>query len=146
MLAMAASFWAQQSVTCWMNPFTRLGVGVAAVHETVYEDLVLQSELLTHLDELEQMVEAGVHAAVGGQSHQVKLLAVLLGIVVGLNNAFVLQDTAVFASTVDFHQVLIDDASGTDVEVTHLGVTHLSVGQTHVFTAGLKLRVCARSG
>ena len=99
---------------------TRLGVGVASVHETMNEHLILQAEFLTHLDELEKMVEAGVHATVGGQSHQVELLAVLLGVVVSLHNALVLQDRTILAGTVDLHEVLIDHASGTDVEVSHL--------------------------
>ena len=38
--------------------FTRTGVSVTSVHETVNESLVLQSIVLTHLDELEKMVEA----------------------------------------------------------------------------------------
>ena len=36
---------------------------------------------------------------------------------------------------------MIDDASGTDIEVSHLRVTHLTVGQSHVFAAGQQLRV-----
>ena len=55
-------------------------------------------------------------------------LAVGLGIFVGADNFRVLQDAAVLAGTVNLHEVLIDDASGTDVQVSHLGVTHLSVG------------------
>ena len=53
----------------------------------------------------------------------------------------VLHDGAVLAGAVDFHQVLIHDTSGTDIQVTHFGVTHLSVRQTYVLTAGLQLRV-----
>ena len=34
-----------------------LGVGVATVHEAVYEELVLQTILLADLDEAEEMVE-----------------------------------------------------------------------------------------
>ena len=99
---------------------TRLGVGVASVHEAMNEHLILQAELLTHLDELEKMIEAGVHATVGGQSHQVELLAVLLGVVVSLHDTFVLQDRTILAGTVDLHEILIDYASGTDIEVSHL--------------------------
>ena len=36
----------------------RLRVGIAAVHEAMDKGLVLQSVVLAHLDELEQMVEA----------------------------------------------------------------------------------------
>ena len=119
----------------------RLRVGVAAIHITMYEELVLQAVSLTDFDELEEVVEAGVYAAVGGQTHQVQFLVVLLGIRVGSLHLRVLHDGAVLAGAVDFHQVLVDDASGTDVEVTHFGVTHLSVGQTDVLARGLQLRV-----
>ena len=36
---------------------TALGVGVATVHEAVYEELVFQSILFTYLDKLEQVAE-----------------------------------------------------------------------------------------
>ena len=70
-----------------------------------------------------------------------QLLIVLLGIGVGSFHLRILYYRVVLAGTVDFHQVLIYDASGTDIEVTDLRVTHLSVGQTYVLTAGLQLRV-----
>ena len=44
--------------------FTRLRVCVASVHETVYEHLLGQSIFLAYLDELEKMVERGMHTAV----------------------------------------------------------------------------------
>ena len=53
----------------------------------------------------------------------------------------IVEDRAVFASAVDLHQILIDDTSGTDIEVPYFGVTHLSVGQTDVLAACLELRV-----
>ena len=51
--------------------FTRVRVGIATVHIAVYEHLVLQTVGLANLDELEQMVEAGVNTTVGAKSHQV---------------------------------------------------------------------------
>ena len=39
------------------------------------------------------------------------------------------------------HQILIDDASGTDVEVSRLGVAHLSIWQTHGLARSLQLGV-----
>ena len=121
----------------------RAGVGVATVHVAVYEDLVLQTVGLADFDELEQVVEAGAYAAVRAEAHQVELLALLLGIAVGSLYLRVLHDAAVLAGAVDLHQVLVDDAAGADVEVAHLGVTHLSVGQTDILARGCQLRVCA---
>ena len=107
----------------------------------MYENLVLQPVSLTHLNEFEQVIEAGMHTAVAGQTHQVQFLIILLGIGVGSLHLRILHDGAVLASAVNLHKVLIDDASCTDVEVSNLRVTHLSVGQTYVLTAGLELRV-----
>ena len=113
---------------------TALGVSITTVHEAVYERLVLQTVVLAHLDELEQVVQAGVYTSVRAQTHQVQLLIVLLGIGVGCLHLWVLHDAAVLAGAVDLYQVLIDDASSTDVQVSYLRVTHLSVGQTNILT------------
>ena len=123
----------------------RLGVGVAAIHETMYERLVLQSVVLAYLNEFEKVVEAGVYAAVRAESHEVQLLALFFGIGIGSLHLGVLHDGVVAAGTVNLHEVLIDDASCTDIEVTHLRVAHLSVGQTNVLATGLQLRV-SRNG
>ena len=56
----------------------------------------------------------------------------------------ILKNRAVGDGAVDLHEVLIYDTTGTDVEVTDLRVTHLSVGKTDEFAAGLKfgVRIC----
>ena len=82
-----------------------------------------------------------MHTTITGQSHQVQLLVVLLGVGVSSLYLRILHDRAVLAGTVDLNEVLIHDASSTDIQVTHLRVTHLSVGQTNVLTRGLKRRV-----
>ena len=64
-----------------------------------------------------------------------ELLACLLSVCIGFHHALVLHDGAVLAGTVNLHQVLIDNAAGADVEVSHLRVAHLSVWQAHVFAA-----------
>ena len=118
---------------------TRVGVGITAVHVAVYEQLVLQAICLTNLDELEKMIEAGVNTTIRGKTHQVQFLVVLLGVGIGSLHLRVLHDGAVFAGAVDLYQVLIYDATGTDIEVTYFRVSHLTVGQTHVFTTGHQL-------
>ena len=115
-------------------------VGVAAVHEAVHVGLA-NLILFGNLAEFVEVVEAGVHAAVAGEAHEVHSLALAHGILEGALHLLVLHDAAVLAGAVDFHEVLIDDASGTDIQVAHLRVTHLSVGQTHVLAAGLQLAV-----
>ncbi len=115
-----------------------LGVGVTTVHETV-DVCVVHAILLADLHQFEQVVQAGVYTAVGGQAHQMHVLARLHGILVCVHNLLVLHDGAVGTGAVDLHQVLIHDASRTDVQVTHLGVAHLSVWQTYVLSTGQEL-------
>jgi len=73
----------------------------------------------------------------------VELLARLLGIAVCSNDSLVLENVATLAGLVDLHQILIYHASGTDVEMSHLGVAHLPVGQSDILAAGVQLCVCA---
>ena len=96
-----------------------LGVGVAPVHKTMNVG-VLQSINFGYLDEFEQMVDARMNSAITAQAHQVQALACLLGITVGALDLGVLQNRVVAAGTVDLNQVLIDHATRTNVEVTHL--------------------------
>ena len=82
-----------------------------------------------------------MYATGGGEAHEVELLAVVTGIAVSLHNLRVLEDVAALAGLVDLYEVLIDNASGTDVEVSHLGVTHLTVRKTNVLARGLEPRL-----
>ena len=110
-----------------------LRVGVASVHETVDESLC-QTILLAYLHEFEQVVERRVNTTVRCKSHEVKALACFLGVAVCSLYFWILQNRAVLASAVDFHQVLVNYSSCSNVEVSYFGVTHLSVGQTNVFS------------
>ena len=121
-----------------------LRVSVTTVHEAVYID-IFEVIFFSDLDELEEVVEAGVHATGRSQSHQVELLAGLLSVAISVDDLLVLQDVACLAGLVDLHQVLIDDTSCTDVQVSYLGVAHLSFWQTDVLAAGHELRVSACS-
>ena len=98
----------------------------------MYEELLAESVLLTHLNEFEEMVERRVYATVRSQTHEVQLLSGLLSIFVSLFYLRVLRDGAVGTCAVNLYEILVNDASRTDVEVTNLRVTHLSVRQTYV--------------
>ena len=114
----------------------RLRVGVASVHEAVYV-AVLYAILLGYVYQFQDVAEAGVYAACGREAHEVYGVPGLLGIAVCRLYLGVLQYAAVGTGSVDFHEVLVYDAAGSDVEMPHLRVAHLSVGQTNVFAAGL---------
>ena len=86
----------------------------------------------SHLDKSLDVVHVGVNAARAHKAHEVESLAVSLDIVHSLDKNLVLGDGAVLDGIVDARKLLEHDATGTDVEVTHLGVTHLAVGKAHV--------------
>ena len=120
--------------------FAALRVGVASIHEAMYEG-VAHSVFLGDIDEFEEVLQRRVHATIGGKPHQVDALSVVPCIFVGAHNLRILHDGVVAACAVDFHEVLIDDTSGTDIEVSHLRVSHLSVRQSDVLARCLELRV-----
>ena len=115
-------------------------VGVAAVHEGMDIDL-LQAVFLRYAQELIDMVQGGVHAAVGGQAHQVELLAGGLDVVVDRLDLGVVEELVLAHGHVDLDEVLVDHAAGAEVHVSDLGVAHLSVGQADVLAAGLQVAV-----
>ena len=98
---------------------TALGVGVTTIHETMYKRLVLQTVVTANLDELEEVIQRRVYATVRAEAHEVQLLTRFLGVSIGSLYLGILHDGAVLAGTVDFHEILIDNASGTDVEVSY---------------------------
>ena len=67
------------------------------------------------------------------------LFSVFACICEGINKHLVLPDGSILDGFVDLHQVLVDDSAGTDVQVTHLRVPHLSFGKTNVFTRGMQM-------
>ena len=83
----------------------------------------------------------GVDAARRGEPHDVEVLARLLGVLEGRHYLGVLEDAAVLDGAVDLDEVLIYDAAGADVQVAHLRVAHLSVGQTNILAASQQLGV-----
>ncbi len=115
-------------------------VGVAAVHEAVEVDLA-QAVVPGYVAECEDVVERGVHAAGGCEAHEVHGLSGGGAVLECALHFGVVVDGAALDGFVDFHEVLIYDASGTDVEVTYFRVAHLSVRQTDVFAACLELGV-----
>ena len=120
---------------------TALRVSITTVHEAVDEGTFAYTIFLGDIAKLEQVVERTVYTTVGCQTHEVNVLAVFLGIAESRYHFLVLHDAVVSTSTVNLHQVLIYDATCTDVQVTYFRVTHLTVRQTYVFTACLQLRV-----
>ena len=62
--------------------------------------------------------------------------SLLLGRLEGRDDLRIYGDRSVAAGAVDLHEVLINDAAGADIEVSHLRIAHLSVGQADVLAVG----------
>src|SRR5581483_6766890 len=114
----------------------RPGRRVAAVGERVHDEVrhaLARGELDARLD----VLPPGVDAAVGDQPHEMETTARPRagGCTRGLEDAIV-EEAAVGDRVVDARQVLLDDRAGAQVEMPHLGVPHLAVGQADVAAAG----------
>ena len=120
---------------------TRLRVGIATVHEAVHKGASVQTVLLGNRGQVEEVLKGRVHTAVGSQAHDVQFLTRLFGSSEGAYYLGILFDRAVFAGTVNLHKVLIYHSAGTDIQVPHLRVAHLSVRQSYILAAGLQLTV-----
>jgi hypothetical protein len=91
--------------------------------------------------EFEEVFHGAVYSSVGDESEEVNLLVVVFGILIGFLDCGVLQYSVVATCNIDFDKVLVDYSSGSDVEVSYFGVTHLSVGKSDVFAGSLQLGV-----
>ena len=116
-------------------------VGITAVHEAVHVGLVGHAVFAGDVAQFEEVLERRVHAAVRGQAHEVDADAVGAGVLERLDHLGILQDRVVTAGPVDLHEVLVDHAAGTDVEVSDLRVAHLSVGQSDILAVRAQLGV-----
>ena len=120
---------------------TTLRVGITTIHKAVNKRAVSNAKLLCQVAELKEVVERRVNTAIRNQTHKVNLLAICSSILkCGLNLCIILN-RAITASTVNLYQVLIYNTTCTNIEVTYLRVTHLALGQTHIFAIGTQLSV-----
>ena len=92
-------------------------------------------------DEADEVVDVGVNAAIGYQSHEVQAGGGCLG--VGIHNHGVLGQGAIVDGIGDAAEILEHHAAGTQIQVTHLGVAHLPIRQTHILAGGTQHHVRA---
>ncbi len=120
--------------------FARVRIGVATVHKAMHKRL-FDAVFVGNLGQFQQMLERTMHAAVRHQTHEVNFHTFLGCIFECAHNFGIFHYGIVAASAVYFHQILIDNASRTNVEVTDFGVAHLTIGQAHIFARSLQLRM-----
>ena len=113
-----------------------LGVGVATVHEAV-DKHVGQPVFLCYVAQSEKVLKRTVHAAIRREAHKMNALAGLFRVSERAHYLRIFLYRSVGNGAVNLHQVLIHHSAAAYVQVTHLAVTHLSVGQSHIFATGL---------
>src|SRR5215469_3311415 len=59
----------------------------------------------------------------------------------GTQQSRVGEEAAVLNHEIDASNIHVDDPASADIEVTNFAVAHLSLGQAHVFSAGMDQRV-----
>ena len=102
---------------------------------------VLHAGFGGNLHQSDEVVDVGVHAAVGHKAHEVQ--AGGSGLAVSFHNHGILGQGTIVDGVGDAAEVLEHHAAGTQIQVTHLGVAHLTIGQTHVLAGGTQHHVRA---
>src|SRR5690625_1619265 len=96
------------------------------------------------------MLVMRMDTAVTEQSHDMKLTAFALDMLHRIKQHFVFEEVAVFDRLVDARQTLIDDAAGTDIQVTNLRIPHLSFRQPDIqagrgqFVVGILIEITVK--
>ena len=89
------------------------------------------------LEQRQAVTDVGVHAAVGHKTHHMQGGLVRGDLAAGLDKHLVLKDLAGLDGMVQAHELLHDHTTGSDVEVTDLGVAHLARRQADGLAGGL---------
>ncbi|OQA27466.1 MAG: hypothetical protein BWY61_00160 [Firmicutes bacterium ADurb.Bin354] len=90
-------------------------------------------EVLT-LAKLKQSIEVSIvrmNTTIRKKTPEVEIGVVLLTIVDSSEKILILKEDTVFNIFCDKCQILINDTAGTDIHMTDLGISHLSVGKSY---------------
>ena len=90
---------------------------------------LIKPHMRRHIQEGIEMGDMAMHAAVGEKADQMKFG--FLCLLHGLEQNGIFGYGTVLHRQADSGIILVDDPPSADVEVAHLGVAHLSAGQTH---------------
>ena len=115
-----------------------VGRRVAAVHEAVDEN-VLHLVFARHAQQLEQMLDVRMHAAVAHQPDQMQLASAAA--LHRVEQQRLAEEFAAGDQLVDARDVHLDDAAGADIQVAHFAIAHLPFGQADVRAGGVNQRV-----
>ena len=106
----------------------------------MYEYLV-QPVALSKLNECIEVAKHAVNATIGTKPHQMECTVVNLAVLYCVQKLGLVEKVTVTNRLVYSGKLLIDDSSCTYVEVSDLGVSHLSLGKTHSQCRGVYKRM-----
>ena len=89
------------------------------------------------LDQSTEMVHVAVDAPIGAEAEQVQGAAPPLGAFRQFLECLRVAQLVAAHRVADSHQLLANDAAGSDGEVAHLRVAHLLIGEAHMGATGL---------
>ena len=119
------------------NPSAGVRRRVSAVHEHVQEQ-PFHPRAPRQPDEGMDVFDGRVHAPVGEEPHEMHRRTLAGRGRHGRSQHRVVEEGAIDDGAIDAREILIQDASGTQGEVAHLGVAHDARRQTHRLAAGLE--------
>ena len=90
-----------------------------------------QSLLLCHLKQSVKMCNMTVHTTIGKKSPQMQVRIIFLTIIHGCKQCLILKKVTVFDCLGNSGQILVNNAAGTDIHMSNLRVTHLSVWKSY---------------
>ena len=93
---------------------------------------LLQAVTLGHFQKAEEMLDVGMHAAIGQKAHEMQGAVMIQRVLHGVLQGLFFEENAVLNVLGDLHQHLVNHAARADVGVSHLGIAHLTIGQAHV--------------
>lgn len=123
-------------------------VGAGGRHVTAIQEGMdehpLQAVLLGHPEQGIKVLRVAVHAARGNQPHEVQSPPCLLRMLHDRQQSGVGEKLPRSDGLGNAHYILVDNAPSPDIEVTHIGVPHLTVHQPHA-AAGSREHIPGRA-
>ena len=90
-----------------------------------------QSLLLRHLKQSVEMLDVRMYTTVRKKSPQMQVRIILLAVVHSCKQSLILEEIAILDCLCNSGQILINNTAGTDVHMSNLRVSHLSIRKTN---------------
>ena len=96
---------------------------------------LIQTVLLSHLNDTVEVFHVAVNAAGREKSHEVESASLSLAVLHSAEDSLIIEECAVLDVLGYLDQHLVNDTSCADICMTYFGVAHLTVRQTNIKSA-----------